>query len=651
MPRMEIMLTLTQQVNKTLPLEIQHVFQAYMVAAKNIRNKAVFTISNIQSSYRYDSSNRQFTLKSNLHPNQQSIITIANLMINQLNQHKVNNDNNSKKVRKNNNNKLLKPFDSIIDKATYYQSMNKTLVENIIKYQEKHSQFKDYTIVNSVLAQNAVHKVCDDFQHYIKAMVAYYKNPLSFTGKPAKPSYKKELTSFEVASSRFNQNGSILGINKNHKLFLDFNKNKPTLPSDIIFYNNYNIKAVIEHDLATKPIAKKYAHIKITSLRVIPIVGKKANFKLEYTIQFAHALGNHYLAIFNSDPTKLKEADKYKLAKSYFNSQAYADNNGHQSLPHVAGIDLGHVNVSSIYYFTGVNNIGNNQADIVSGKNFIARVKKLDSKLDKLKQSYYDKANHSDNRVHGILEKLATNRAIKEFNHSLEDQSKTNPARKVKLEISLAEHQLLDEISKEIYKDSRYVKFMIAKNNITHDYMHKLSKEIVDNLVHKDIKLLVIGKNTGWKDGINMGKKNNRQGMNIPHNQLIELIKYKCILKNILVVEQEESYTSKKSFAENEAMPIYGKAVKSPVLSQGNKSQIVRQGHKLLKKVNNSYKLLCHADINGAMNIIRKFIAAFNIETIQKAVKQNKVVNGLQDLYDYRVVKLLNYKINGQALA
>jgi len=64
------------------------------------------------------------------------------------------------------------------------------------------------------------------------------------------------------------------------------------------------------------------------------------------------------------------------------------------------------------------------------------------------------------------------------------------------------------------------------------------------------------------------------------------------------------------------------KVVKTNILPQGKSSQVIRIGKKLYKKtVSNKDKfskkiLICHADVNGAMNIIRKFINVFNINYI-----------------------------------
>lgn len=93
-------------------------------------------------------------------------------------------------------------------------------------------------------------------------------------------------------------------------------------------------------------------------------------------------------------------------------------------------------------------------------------------------------------------------------------------------------------------------------------------------------------------------------------------------------------------------------------MPQGKNSHAIRIGQKLYKKVvsnknqdkGSKKTLVCHADVNGVMNIIRKFIHNFNIIKIKQALKENKLVNSLQKIYEYRIVKLLNYKINSQAL-
>ena len=45
--------------------------------------------------------------------------------------------------------------------------------------------------------------------------------------------------------------------------------------------------------------------------------------------------------------------------------------------------------------------------------------------------------------------------------------------------------------------------------------------------------------------------------MQIPHGQLRKKLKYLCELYGIKYIEQEESYTSKASFFDNDEMPVY----------------------------------------------------------------------------------------------
>ncbi len=59
-----------------------------------------------------------------------------------------------------------------------------------------------------------------------------------------------------------------------------------------------------------------------------------------------------------------------------------------------------------------------------------------------------------------------------------------------------------------------------------------------------NIATVVIGKNDNWKQGANIGKKNNQNFTQIPHYKLIQQITYKCQLAGIKVMETEENYTS-----------------------------------------------------------------------------------------------------------
>ena len=54
----------------------------------------------------------------------------------------------------------------------------------------------------------------------------------------------------------------------------------------------------------------------------------------------------------------------------------------------------------------------------------------------------------------------------------------------------------------------------------------------------------------------------------------------------------------------------------------------------------------CHADVNEAMNIARKVIPAFNIETINTSDQSSKTKQ-IKNIYNYTIVALSNDCVKG----
>ncbi|MGV9141872.1 MAG: RNA-guided endonuclease InsQ/TnpB family protein [Promethearchaeota archaeon] len=132
--------------------------------------------------------------------------------------------------------------------------------------------------------------------------------------------------------------------------------------------------------------------------------------------------------------------------------------------------------------------------------------------------------------------------------------------------------------------------------NKVEDYLHKASRYIVDWCLEKDIDTIVIGKNKGLKQEINIGKRNNFHFTIVPHATLIEQIKYKANDEGIKVEVTEESYTSKCSFLDGDELPdeYDGK-------DREWSGRRIKRG---LYKASDG--TLINADLNGAYNIIRK---------------------------------------------
>lgn len=125
------------------------------------------------------------------------------------------------------------------------------------------------------------------------------------------------------------------------------------------------------------------------------------------------------------------------------------------------------------------------------------------------------------------------------------------------------------------------------------DYLHKTSRYIVNHLVSNNINTLILGKNDGWKQDINIGKRNNQNFVNIPFTRFINLLEYKCELEGLRVLLKEESYTSKCSFLDQE--PI--------------KKHTTYKGKRIKRGLFKSNKgLIINADLNGSLNIMKKAI-------------------------------------------
>ena len=161
-------------------------------------------------------------------------------------------------------------------------------------------------------------------------------------------------------------------------------------------------------------------------------------------------------------------------------------------------------------------------------------------------------------------------------------------------------------------KSKRVEKLTHKRNNKVKNYLHNASRFIVNQLVSNDITTLVIGKNDQWKQDINIGKRNNQNFVNIPHATLIKQLAYKCQLVGITVKLQEESYTSKCSFLDNEPIkkhPIYqGKRIKRGLFRAANGT-------------------LINADQNGSLNILRKAFPNAFADGIQGVVVRPVRVN------------------------
>ena len=158
------------------------------------------------------------------------------------------------------------------------------------------------------------------------------------------------------------------------------------------------------------------------------------------------------------------------------------------------------------------------------------------------------------------------------------------------------------------------------RNNKVNDYLHKASRKIVNLLSEKDVRMLIIGKNDGWKQEVNMNDTNNQNFVDIPHSRFVDMLKYKCEQKGIRVVLTEESYTSKASFLDLDEIPNYNK---------DNEEKYKFSGYRKERGLYKSKKQKCciNADVNGSYNIMRKVVSTVFSKGIEGVVVHPTVIN------------------------
>ena len=164
-------------------------------------------------------------------------------------------------------------------------------------------------------------------------------------------------------------------------------------------------------------------------------------------------------------------------------------------------------------------------------------------------------------------------------------------------------------------KTSKRLKQIYSKRNARiEDYLHKVSRSIVNNAIKYNIGTVVVGYNKGWKDSINIGKRNNQTFVQIPFSSLLHKLEYKCKQCGIEFIKNEESYTSKCDALAMEKIckhDVYsGKRIKRG-LFQSSCGKVI------------------NADVNGSLNILRKVVGDSN-DVIQRIINSGRLFRPLK---------------------
>ncbi len=139
-----------------------------------------------------------------------------------------------------------------------------------------------------------------------------------------------------------------------------------------------------------------------------------------------------------------------------------------------------------------------------------------------------------------------------------------------------------------VYTSRRLQALTFARNRRIDSLLHLAGRYIIQLLV-----LEGIGKNDGWKQAIDLGKRTNQNFVNIPHARFIDMLTYKAQLAGIQVTLINEAYTSKCSFLDDEPIQKHDEYAGKRVargLFQASDGRTIQ------------------ADLNASYNIIRKAV-------------------------------------------
>lgn len=149
----------------------------------------------------------------------------------------------------------------------------------------------------------------------------------------------------------------------------------------------------------------------------------------------------------------------------------------------------------------------------------------------------------------------------------------------------------------------------INRQNYINNYFNQTVNLIKKYCIKNQIGKVICGYNESWKQDINIGKINNQKFMCIPYHLFKQKLESKLNEIGVEFVLQEESYTSKCSFVDNEEI-------------KEHKEYIGKRVKRGLFKTKDG--LLINSDINGAANIMKK-----NVVSNEKFILTNEIVDGI----------------------
>ena len=193
-----------------------------------------------------------------------------------------------------------------------------------------------------------------------------------------------------------------------------------------------------------------------------------------------------------------------------------------------------------------------------------------------------------------------TNLFVISFNYNKKGISVKTELKGINQYFNKEKARLQSRLSQKQFISKQIQALMSKRSNQLRNCIGYYCNKVIKLLISENINKLIIGYNKEWKQEVNFGRKNKKSTQNfvcIPFRQILNILKYKCLDNGIEYVEQEESYTSKASYIDNDDIPVFNKSNTKYKFS----GRRIKRG--LYKTKDNK---IIDADLNGSLNILKK---------------------------------------------
>ena len=164
------------------------------------------------------------------------------------------------------------------------------------------------------------------------------------------------------------------------------------------------------------------------------------------------------------------------------------------------------------------------------------------------------------------------------------------------------------------------------RNNFALDSGHKVSRFIIERALDIKAGTVAFNKNPGWKQKVNIGKRNNQNFVNLPIQKIVDKTRYKGEEVGIKVIDHREDHTSKCSFLGSESIEHHdaymGKRIHRGLFKCSVGVDISKwigcKKERILNTIN--------ADVQGGYNGLRKVNPRFNVLDIMEGIVAHGLV-------------------------